>query len=250
MTMKQFKIEIPSTHPTAFFVHCSYPDFIQRVHKDNADADISAFKDSEGGIVGNLIWISDELQLGSHSFIISLIHESVHFADMLSEQVAGVDRSNVTSHIVGRVLSRYMNDEPIYRKLPQTDPLLLGSESCINKIHPNTISLEIFGGDALFLQCGIADLMTFVDSDEYDTTDIDFNDGATEKLIGKLMWVSDDVVPGSIDFVQSITNITVRFMDGLCNHLGLEGSEVRAYTVDYIVSKIIELADLKPAIAE
>jgi hypothetical protein len=249
MTMKQFKIEIPVTHPTAFFVHCSCPDFIQRVHQDNADADISAFEDSEGGIVGNLIWISDELQLGSHSFIISLIHESVHFADMLSAQAAGVDRSKVASHIVGTVLSRYMKDEPIYCKLPQTDPLPLGSETGINKIHPNKISLEIFGGDALFLQCGIADLINFVDSDEYDTANIDFKDGVTEKLIGKLMWVSDDVAPGSIDFVQSITNISVRFMDGLCNHLGIDGLEVRAYTVDYIVSKILELSDLEPAIA-
>ena len=230
-------------------MHCSCPDFIQHVRQDNADADISAFEDSEGGIVGNLIWISDELQLGSHSFNISLIHESVHFADMLSAQVAGVDRSKVTSHIVGRILSQHMKEEPLYCKLPQADPLPSGSETDGKKIHPGKISMEIFGDDALFLQCGIAELMNFVDSDEYDTADIDFKDGATEKLIGKLMWVSDGVVPGSIDFVQSITNISVRFMDGLCNHLGIDGMEVRAYTVDYIVSKILELADLRPTIA-
>lgn len=115
-------------------------------------------------------------------------------------------------------------------------------------IKPFTVEFQPFGCNVYYVHCSYKELCKIVTKND-PSVDIDDLADATGAAVGNLLWVSDEVKKNSVEFIANLTHEAVHLVDMLMDNLGLEGSEVRAYSVDYIVKTILEHTGMDKALA-
>ena len=96
-----------------------------------------------------------------------------------------------------------------------------------------TVSLDLFSTEVHFVHCTLVEFQELVPKyeDNLDTSSLHDSQGS---VAGNLIWVSSELPRGSLMFLRTLVHEVSHFVDELMLDLGLEGTEVRAYAMDYI----------------
>ena len=237
MRMNTYKIKVVAgLH--AQFVYGTFEQLQAYMLRRNNPADIETLEDSIGAAIGNIIWICSSLEKGSINFIKTLVHECSHFADAAESAGAAKEKhelefkSYVASIIVERILSKYTEGSVLLKAKPTNTASGAGKSQLL------IVSLEIFGQEVLFLHCSYKCFETFVKSNQgSDVSELEGFDGGA---CGNVMWVNDTIAKDSMNFIVNVAHNIMLITGMVVEHLGLEGSEVRAYIAEYIVGKILK----------
>ena len=197
-----------------------------------------------GGSIGDIIWVCSSLEMGSIDFVKTLVHEGSHFADAAEKADAANEKhglefkSYVVSIIVEKILSKYA--------VGSVDPKACTStESGADETQPLKVPLEIFDYDVFFLHCSYKYMATFVKSKQ--GADVSELEESASAVLGNLMWVNDTIAKDSADFIVNVAHDVILITGMVVEHLGLEGTEVRAYLSEYIMGAILKHT-LEPAV--
>ena len=104
---------------------------------------------------------------------------------------------------------------------------------------PFTVEFQPFGCNIYFIHCSYKELCKIVAKNDA-SVDVDDLEDATGAAVGNLLWINESISRNTIDFICNLSHEAVHLVDMLIDSLGLEGTEVRAYCVDYIVKTILE----------
>ena len=223
-------------HVCIQFAHGSLEQFRAHLTENGIDEDTTWMDGYVGARWGNIIWISNRLKIGSIDFIKTLIHECGHFADYFFEN----DHALVVSELTGQILSKCQEEAASLHNdniLEFISPDLTGAA-----IQPRRYALPIFSHDIYFLHSRAQDCMNYVRTHMDGDFDHSSLADSTSALISDLIWVSDDIHPASVEFIQAIAHGTTATSRSICEACNLEGTEARAYIAEYLTGMV--LADL------
>ena len=102
------------------------------------------------------------------------------------------------------------------------------------------IRLDIFPYNVYFVYCPVKDLklVRMINAGDLDSEKLECVSGGL--LEDSLIWVNTDQAKlNSVLFLSTLLHETIHFVDAMMEELNLEGTEVRAYTSDYIFGKIL-----------
>ena len=101
------------------------------------------------------------------------------------------------------------------------------------------VTLDIYAAKIHFFHCALKELREMSIDYIGDDTTLEHLDDAVGCGTSEMIWVSDDLDIGSLEFTSTLVHEVVHCVDYLMLELNLEGTEVRAYTSGYIFSKIL-----------
>ncbi len=101
-----------------------------------------------------------------------------------------------------------------------------------------TVSLDLFQREAHFVHCPLVEFQALAPKydPELDTSHLHDSQGS---VAGSLVWVSSEIPRNSLEFLTTLVHEVSHYVDTLILDLGLEGTEVRAYAMDYIFGTIL-----------
>lgn len=108
----------------------------------------------------------------------------------------------------------------------------------VKSVKPLAIEFRSYGCKLLFVHCAYPELVRFMKRKDPSTDVSDLKD-AVGGAIGHLLWVNTTVTSNTMEFIATVVHEAVHCVDTMTGNLGLQGTEVRAYSIDYVVSTVL-----------